>query len=407
MKILVISQMYPCKRHPTSAIFFANLMKELALKVDCLVVITPRPYIPKILTTIKEKWSKWYLDPMTSTDDRVEIIRPYFLSFRSIRYAAINGILMQLSLFHMIKKLIKEKQIEVILAYNMIPEGIAAVRLAKKFNLPVAFWAIGTDVNDFAGYNKINTYLSKKTIQESNLVIAESKDLENKIRTLTSKNKSIKTFYKGIDISNFRDLPSRDVLLRKLELPSERRYILFVGRLIYDKGIYELAETFNNLVKKYSDLDLILVGEEIEKDALIAKFTAYGILDKIHFKGITPYREIAYYMRISELLLFPTWAEGLPNVVMEAMAIGLPVVASNVDGIPEILENRVTGLSVPPKDSEKLTEAAITMIEDDEIREKCVRNAKKLIYDKFNVKKNVLQLYDLLRKLQANPEKIL
>jgi glycosyltransferase involved in cell wall biosynthesis len=86
---------------------------------------------------------------------------------------------------------------------------------------------------------------------------------------------------------------------------------------------------------------------------------------------------------------------------MEAMASGLPVVASNVGGIPEILKNGVTGLSVPPKNVEKLTEAAITMIEDRELRERCIRNAKELIFERFDVKKNVVQLFDILKKLTA------
>jgi glycosyltransferase involved in cell wall biosynthesis len=396
MRILVISQMFPCKRHPTSAIFFANLIRKLALKVEELTVVTPRPYIPKMLTKVKKSWAKWYLDPMLSNELNMEIIRPYFFSFRGMPFEGINGILMHLSLFQLIKRLVKKKKIDLILGYNMIPEGIAAVRLAKALNLPVGFWAIGSDVNNYEFYNAATRYLAKKCIKESTIIFAESLALERSIKNISPNSLNIRTFYKGVDVSNFHDLPPKNFLFRKLSLEENKKYLLFVGRLIYDKGIYELVEAFGSIAQKHPDLNLILIGEEIEKEKLFTMLGRQGISDRVIFKGIVPYKEVAYYMKVAELLVLPTWAEGLPNVVMEAMAIGLPVVATNVGGIPEVLENEVTGLSVPAKNAEKLKEAIIRMLEDKTLREICAADAKKLIYDRFNVNKNVNQLYDLL-----------
>jgi glycosyltransferase involved in cell wall biosynthesis len=374
-------------------------MRELVSKVDELIIVTPRPYVPKFMTRFRKKWSKWYLDPMVSRENGMEIIRPYFLYLRGGKYEGINGILMHYSLSGLLKNLIEFKKIDLILGYNMIPDGIAAVKSANNLKLPVAFWAIGSDINDVAKSNRINYYLSQKCIENSNLILAESKDLENKIHQFSTKPLNVKTFYKGIDVSNFRNLFLKEDLLKKLNLDQGKRYILFVGRLIYDKGIYELAQVFHNITFKYPDFELILIGEEIEKKKLEAQFRNYGILNKVHFKGVIPYTEIAKYMKLSDLLVFPSWAEGLPNVVMEAMATGLPVVATDVGGIPEILENGVTGLSVPVKNVEKLTEAVMRMITDEDLRDKCITNAKELIRDKFDVKKNAFKLVELLREV--------
>jgi teichuronic acid biosynthesis glycosyltransferase TuaC len=399
MKILVISYMFPCKRHPTSAIFFANLLKELSPKVDDLLVVTPRPYIPKFLARIRKRWSRWYMDPMTSKQDGLEIIRPYVLTLRGVSFLGINGILWQYSLVNFIKNLIKKRKFDIVLGHNLLPDGIAAGRLAKIFKLLSVTWCIGTDINDFAEYSFMNHYLTKKCLEESHLVLTTSNALENKINRFSNKSINVRAFYRGINISNFQNLPAKESLMRDLQLNFQRRYILFVGRLIYDKGIYELAKAFNIIASKYSDIHLIMIGEEIEKEDFVKKLEA-GVSDRVHFKGIIPYREVAHYMKIAELLVLPTWAEGLPNVVMEAMAVGLPVVATDVGGIPEVLENEVTGLSIPAKNAEKLAGAIVRMIEDKNLKETCIRNAKELIHNKFDVKRNVLQLVHLLESLR-------
>lgn len=400
MRILVISQMFPGKRHPTSAIFFANLMKELVVRIDELIVVAPRPYIPKVFTKIKKRWARWYLDPMVSRESGIEIIRPYYPSFPDVRFEGLNGLLMQATLYRMIKNIIKTRGIEIILGYNMIPEGVAAVRLAKMFNLPAGFWAIGSDVDVFARRGALNLYLSRKTIEESHIVITESKDLENKIRSFSKKNLRIHTFYKGIDVENFENLPPKHILMNDLGLDRRRKYLLFVGRLIRDKGIYELADCFNFIARRYDNVDLILIGEEIEKNKMLTELVKHGVNDRVSFKSVMSHREVAKYMKACDVLVFPSWAEGLPNVVMEAMAAGLPVVATSVGGIPEILKHGVTGLSVPVRSVKKLTVAVLRILEDRELREKCAKTAQRLIIENFNVKKNVAQLQNLLDGLR-------
>lgn len=402
MNIVVISQMFPCRRHPTSAIFFFNLMRELAPKVGKLIVVTPRPYIPGWLAATRPGLGKWFIDPPVSRNGRIEIIRPRVPVLRGASKQGINAILMQYSLYRLMKYLVRTRKIEILLAYNMIPEGIAAVRLARMLRLPVGFWCIGSDVNDVARNHSLNYLLSKKSVELSDLVLTESKDLEQKVRSYSGKPLNVRTFYKGIDLSNFKGLPPKLSLIREMGLPQGRRYLLFVGRLIYDKGVHELAEAFAAIAGRYPDLDLLFVGEEIEREKLFAYFGERGISHRILFRGIRPYAEIARLMKISDLLVLPTWAEGLPNVVMEAMAIGLPVVASNVDGIPEVLEDKITGLSFPVRDTGKLTVAIVKMLEEDGLRERCIRNARELISARFDVKKNAWTLRDILEDLRLS-----
>ena len=403
MKIMVISTMFPTKLRPTSGIFLANLMKELSQKVDQLIIITPRPYIPKFLTQIKKKWMKWRIDPMIYRENRMEIIRPFVLYFRSDKLRGISSILSYYSLIYSLRKYLINERIELIIGHRIIPEGIIATYLGKNFNVPVISWAIGSDIHYIAKRSMLNFYYTKKCLKNSTRILTTSRELEKCVKKISNGFIEINTFYRGINLTNFQDLNNKDIFKKKLKLKIHSKYILFIGRLTRNKGIYELAEAFINISKKHSDYNLLLIGEEIEKENLVKLFKNAGILDKVSFKGIIPHKEIAYYMNVSDLLLFPSWNEGLPNVVMEAMACGLPVVTSNVGGIPEIVINNITGLSVPAKNVGKLTEAAIRMIEDEKLRETCTKNAKKLIIEKFDVKKNVNLLYNIMEEtINAN-----
>ncbi len=399
MRILVISQMYPCKRHPTSAIFFANLIKKLAKKVEKIVVVTPRPYIPKVLTKVKPEWKRWFIDPMVSIEENIHIIRPYVLQMRGMGREGLNGILMYLSLLKKCREIVKENDINIILGYNLLPDGIATVKMAKRLKLPSGMWAIGSDVNDFVSYNRINYYLTMKNMVNSDLILTESKDLELKVKKILKKKNNVLTFYKGIEVTNFNGKKPKDDTYTELSLRSEYKYLLFVGRLIYDKGIYELTKAFREISKRYPEYRLILLGEETEKDKLMEHLKNYGILERVIFRGIVPYNQVADYMKVSEMLLFSSWAEGLPNVVLESMASGLPVVTTDVGGIPEVVVDEVTGLLVPPRDTDALTAAALRMIEDNELRQRCIINARELVLQRFDVNKNVDTLYEVLKEV--------
>ncbi len=398
MRLLVLSQMFPCLRHPTSAIFFANLLRELARYTERIVVVTPRAYIPRGLRLLNRRWSRWYLDPGVSEENGLKIIRPHVPMLRGERYLGVNSLLMQASLSGLFGRIIGEERIGMVLGYNMIPEGIAAVGLASRFGLPSAFWAIGSDVNDFGRYNAFNRMLSRRCIGSGATIFAESRALEHTIRSLSPAPADVRTFYKGIDVSNFADLPSREEVRNRLDLSRDRRYILFAGRLIREKGVYELAEAFAGIAGGLGDVDLIMAGEETERSGLAEFLKKKGLESRVRFTGIIPYAEIAAYMKASDLLVLPTWAEGLPNVVMEAMACGLPVVATDVGGIPEILTDGVTGLSVPPREPTGLAGAIQRLLGDRRLRSLCAENARALMRESFDVRKNAAGLAGMLRE---------
>ena len=103
------------------------------------------------------------------------------------------------------------------------------------------------------------------------------------------------------------------------------------------------------------------------RDALVARAAELGIADRVHFRGKIPHDEVAWWMAAGDVFVLPSLSEGLPTVVCEAMACGRPVVATAVDGTPEIVRDGETGILVPPREPRPLADALARVLDDPEL----------------------------------------
>jgi glycosyltransferase involved in cell wall biosynthesis len=166
---------------------------------------------------------------------------------------------------------------------------------------------------------------------------------------------------------------------RKLGIPKEDFTFIFVGRLVSEKGINELVLSFFELHKSKPDTSLLLVGPFEQKlDPLAPEVFQ---LIKSHPKIFsTGYQEdVRAYFSISDVLTFPSYREGFPNVVMQANAMGLPVIVSDINGCNEIIQEGINGMIIPVKNKDALLNAMIEIIENMALRYKLSQNARKLI----------------------------
>lgn len=398
MRILIISQLYPSKRHPSSGIFFYNLIKSLLDYPVKILLINPRPYFPSLIAFFKKSLNKWKLDPYEYRRDNLTILRPFLPLLPGNHFTAINGLIWPHILFYLLRKNGYLRP-DIIIGYNLLPEGLTAVQLSTRFHTKSVCWVIGSDIHDFAKANLLNKYLTKYELQEANLVLTESDELKRSSITYVNAKSNLHTFYKGIDIQNFKINYAREKLIEQLDLKSDRKYILFVGRLIREKGIVELTKAFVEIADFFPSVDLIFLGEEIQKQEIIAILKQNRVVSRVYFRGIITHQMVSKFMYVSDMLVLPSWAEGLPNVVMEAMASGLPVIATHVGGIPEILEHRKTGLLIQPKCVEDIRNAVCTLLNNEKLRQSLATAAQKLIKDKFDVQKNTKTLYSMLTAL--------
>lgn len=191
----------------------------------------------------------------------------------------------------------------------------------------------------------------------------------------------------GINTSDFDpqtyDDNIKNELKEKLGISKEDFVFIFVGRLVSDKGINELVKAFKDLSNQKSNIKLLLVGPlETELDPLNPE-TIKEIEVNANILPVGYQNDVRPYFAISDALAFPSYREGFPNVVMQAGAMGLPSIVSNINGCNEIIIEEENGLIIPPKNIEALKKAMLRLTEEEILREKLTSNAHSLISERF------------------------
>jgi glycosyltransferase involved in cell wall biosynthesis len=162
----------------------------------------------------------------------------------------------------------------------------------------------------------------------------------------------------GVDVARFRDATA--IHLSTLGLPAGRRWLIAVGRLEKQKGYDRLLPLLPTVFEAHREYDLLLVGSGAERESLTRQARELGIEARVHFAGWQT--NVPGLLKAAELLLLPSRYEGMPNVVLEAMAAALPVVATGVEGTAELLGPLAAEQLTPPEDGPAFQAALLAML---------------------------------------------
>lgn len=345
MRVLGLTNLFPTPAEPTRGVF--NLQRWAPLAARCeLRVVTPVPWHHWWRTC-----GRWRLSHQARVGGICTHYLPYFMTPRVARglYAAE----MYCSLLPALQALHRQHSFDAILAAWAYPDATTAVLLGKLWKVPVVTMVLGSDLNELpaSGLRRLQTAW---TLRNSASVVAVSHGLARKAIELGADPARVVTQHNGVDGELFR-IQDRDSARRALQLPTGRRILLFVGNLKPVKGLDVLLHALARLKGALrDDLLLAVVGDGPLRERLHSLAGSLKISQSVRFCGRQPHSDIPEWLAAADALCLPSRMEGCPNVVIEALASGRPVIASRVGGIPELMDDRC-GVLVPPEDPESLS----------------------------------------------------
>jgi glycosyltransferase involved in cell wall biosynthesis len=252
-----------------------------------------------------------------------------------------------------LEPLLKASRPDVILNYWVYPEGFAAVHLGRRMGVPVVVGSIGSDI--LRPGDPISFRLMRHTLRAATAVITVSEDLrQNAIRLGVPPDK-VTTVLNGCDRSVFH-LRDRRQAREAVGVSPEDELLLYIGWISPTKGLVELIESVAALAPRHPRLKLVLIGEGRAQVDFEQQAASAGVADRVLFVGRKSSSEVAQWLAACDVFCLPSHSEGCPNVIVESISCGRPVVATNVGGIPELL-NDECGIMVPPERADKLTDA--------------------------------------------------
>lgn len=349
-RVLVFSTVYPNGLQPHHGIFVqqrvAGYPEDFAVKA-----VAPQAWFPGAALL------RPGFRPLLPRAERLEVLHgekvrhPRFLSLPAVG-KCLDGALLALGALPSLIRLRRRFPFDVIDAHFGYPEGPAAVLLGKFFKVPVVLTLRGLEhrLPDF----RLRWPQFAFAVREADRVVAVSEDLRKIALAAGAAPERVRTIPNGVDTSLFspRD---RAAARRALGLDEKSFYLLTVGSLSERKGAHLVIDALARLAPRLPGLRYLLVGgggaEGDEREKLRRQAADLGVADRIVFAGPRRRDELPLWYNAADLFVLPSALEGCPNVVIEALACGAPVVATPVGGIPELLADPETGVILPRRDA--------------------------------------------------------
>jgi len=270
-----------------------------------------------------------------------------------------KGFTGMLSRFSLLKRALREIQPDIIHAQGLYSEAIFAVRVAGQLNIPVVVAPRGSDI--LRARPAALYLLSRLVLKKADLVLVQNEFMRKECEKIAG----------GLETA---PLPNGvDSIPDRME---KKGFVLFVGRLHRVKGVDVLIEAAEKVVVRRK-LQFLIVGEGEETPVLRMLVKKKAIEEFVRFEGKKSGEELQRLMGEAEVLVLPSRSEAFPLTVVEALASGTPVIASEVGGVPEIIRNGREGILVPPDDPEALAKAILSLMKNNDLRAEMAENARK------------------------------
>lgn len=237
--------------------------------------------------------------------------------------------------------------------------GIPAIAIKLLYKKPYVIWGRGNDVyipNYFIRLSR------KILLDRADAILALTSDMQKKLEKITSRN--VLVVPNGIELTDL----NAHTLGVKNEV--DEKQIIFVGSLYLVKGVQYLIRAMEIILNQIPNAQLILVGDGYDRINLEKLTTELQLERCVKFIGRVDHQQVSYHLSLADVFVLPSLSEGFPNVLLEAMAFGLPIVASRIGGIPDIIEDGIHGYLVEPKDVLGIAEKVLKILADESLSRK-------------------------------------
>lgn len=231
--------------------------------------------------------------------------------------------------------------------------------------------------------------LTRYILKTCDQIIAVSDAVRDYVTCMGVSSNKVRVVTNGVDLDEFRPKESVD------DTPNRTKRIVFVGRLVHNKGVQYLVEAAPSIIREYPNVRFVIAGDGPLTEELRKRTGILGVESTFEFLGVTP--NIADILRESDLFVLPSLFEGMSLTVLEAMACSLPIVATNVGGTPEVVIDNKTGLLVEPCNAEQLAHSILEILGNEKLGRQLGRNAR-LFVEKHHswdeCAKSTMQVYE-------------
>lgn len=375
IKTLTLTTLFPNSVQPNHGIFVANRLEHLLATGDIATeIVAPVPWFPSTNPSFG-KYARHAAVPGTEQRFGRPVYHPRYAVIPKVGMNVAPGLLYLGARQTVAKVLRNGFDFDLIDAHYFYPDGVAAIMLGKAFRKPVIITARGTDIHRIADY-QVPRHMILWAARHAAAVVTVCRALKDRLVELGGEAGKTHVLRNGVDLDKFK--PTRRDETRTELGVSGRVVLLSVGNLIPLKGNHLVIEALAALPRFVT---LMIAGRGPEEQNLKDLCGRLGVSDRVRFLGQIPHDELPPLYSAGDVLVLASEREGWPNVLLEAMACGTPVVASEVWGTPEVVATPAAGLLVGERTGASFATAITRLLAAPPPREATRRYAEQFSWD--------------------------
>jgi teichuronic acid biosynthesis glycosyltransferase TuaC len=409
MKLLVVASNYPYEGNRFSGIFNERSVEALSEYCESVTVLAPRPYVPALISALPaSRWQAYARSNAHAVTNGVAVHRPGYLHLPRFGSAFWHD---QSTFFFSrgtARKLHARYRFDAILSFSLTMAGSMAWRLSRDLGIPASGWATGSDIRAAKGTPAHRSIA--RTIENLDLVFYQSRELLETAAMITGISSDVLLAKKHVVLSRGipepPPLPRAEIRKRErasLKIGNDEILVLFVGRVVRKKGMMELLEAMSIAVRNNAALKCVIVGSKPAFDDTTAVENALdekpGLREHVKLLPECDPEKVWEYLCAADIFAFPSHREGMPNSLLEAMAMGVPALAFAIPPVVELDDGSGALVAVRPLDTQSFARALVRLAASPTERHAVGAKGKAKVLENFMVRTSMAKVLDHLSRL--------